>query len=137
MRRYCLGQFAAIGAASEFLAVWGAAHRGDPGPAGELARGLDGGRDLRTALASLGVGVLCTTVSHPDDVVKTRQQTRLPGAAAATGGREPSPERRIPPAGATLPSLYTPSRSVAFIFNSPSFSLTPLSPRPPRSPDLI
>lgn len=78
--KYCLGQFAAIGAVTSGLGEWAAANA-NAGPSGgsAVARRLQD-QDVRTAVASVAVGVLCTVVSHPDDVVKTRQQTRITSA---------------------------------------------------------
>mmetsp|Transcript_79697 Transcript_79697/g.155963 ORF Transcript_79697/g.155963 Transcript_79697/m.155963 type:complete len:358 (-) Transcript_79697:294-1367(-) len=108
--KYCLGQFAAIGAASQALSEWALRNSphglGDGGGGGgsvqveafdeaangswscsalssRLASTLHSNPDLRTACCSVAVGVLCTVVSHPDDVVKTRQQTRLASSSAA------------------------------------------------------
>jgi len=79
--KYCLGQFAFIGVAYTELSAWSACSQDQSTIAATLHRS----NDLRTAIASIGVGFLCTIVSHADDVVKTRQQTRLvasPGASA-------------------------------------------------------
>lgn len=108
--KYCVGQFALIGAVSSAIADWAAASRRLPAtppttrsatatahgastqastlaPLAEVAALLDESRDLRTLVSSICVGFLCTLVSHPDDVVKTRQQTRITGGGEASSRR--------------------------------------------------
>jgi len=83
--KYCLGQFAIIGVVSSELNDWAAAARNEEG--GWASQWLESA-DAQSAVASVVVGVACTLVSHPDDVVKTRQQTRIVAelsGAAATG----------------------------------------------------
>ena len=104
--KYCVGQFALIGAVSSAIADWAAASRCLPAtppatvtahrastqtstlaPLAEIAALLDESHDLRTLVSSICVGFLCTLVSHPDDVVKTRQQTRITGGGGASSRR--------------------------------------------------
>ena len=92
--KYCVGQFALVGAISSAIADWAAAHRFDASPSPSAASAsassapsvfssagvatvLDESLDLRTLVSSIGVGFACTIISQPDDVVKTRQQTRI------------------------------------------------------------
>ena len=116
--KYCVGQFALIGAVSSAIAEWAAARRFEgsasaaatttttttttttataAGAASSsldaspsmlssvgIATLLDESLDLRTLLSSISVGFLCTIISQPDDVVKTRQQTRIAGPSAAS-----------------------------------------------------
>ena len=72
--KYCLGQFYLCGLIADAAAERMRATDGD------------GERVARDALApqiagAVAGGLLCTSVSHPDDVIKTRQQTHLRGSA--------------------------------------------------------
>ena len=82
--KYCIGQFALIGAVSSQLAVWSNEHK----RSSQMAARLSEHSELRILLASISVGFMCTIISHADDVVKTRQQTRM-----AIPGRETGPYR--------------------------------------------
>jgi hypothetical protein len=71
--KYCLGQFAFVGVVHSEVTAWAK----ESHDRSALAKTLHDNDALRTALASIVVGFLCTIVSHPDDVLKTQQQTRL------------------------------------------------------------
>jgi hypothetical protein len=151
--KYCLGQFAAIGAASRALDEWAESRRekdsgslstqsstsssslsqvrevssdavssgggggggggGSSGPVAVLARVLHESPDLRVACSSVMVGVMCTVVSHPDDVIKTRQQTRLATSASSS-------VKHV--AGAAAADVYTIRGKVSLSLPPPSFS---------------
>jgi hypothetical protein len=72
--KYCLGQFAAIGIMSNYLEKWSQNHHQES----VIAAHIHKSSDVRAILSSISVGFICTILSHPDDVVKTRQQTRIP-----------------------------------------------------------
>ena len=73
--KYCVGQFALIGTISAQLAARSTQNQ----------HWLYDNPDMRSLVASVVVGLFCTVISHPDDVVKTRQQTRL----ALPGSKSP------------------------------------------------
>lgn len=72
--KYCMGQFFLCAKISEWVSarLSGVGHEGSSAAAETVSSQVAG--------AVLG-GMACTVISHPDDVIKTRQQTHLRGSA--------------------------------------------------------
>ena len=66
--KYCIGQFFLCGKISEAIAQRDGDGAAEPSLVSQVAGAVLG-------------GIACTVVSHPDDVIKTRMQTHLKGAA--------------------------------------------------------
>mmetsp|Transcript_81017 Transcript_81017/g.230024 ORF Transcript_81017/g.230024 Transcript_81017/m.230024 type:complete len:327 (-) Transcript_81017:31-1011(-) len=78
--KYCIGQFAAIGFVESALKRWSEANH----ETNSLALQLHENASLRILASSMSVGFMCTVISQPDDVVKTRMQSHLPPSRASS-----------------------------------------------------